>query len=250
MRVGPVSAGEASSMPVDGSERMRDQAGRRSAPSPGPQGQPATADQIDPGCRRVLYSFRAPLRRRRRRRTLHGPHRRPPLTSVWSARVGVDGTVDHQGGPGASGRAVRQQLRRSGVSTALTTVPATAERGRHLLTVERISGACADSGSDGGDAGQAADPNRGEPVGGGAVAELAVTVVTPGVDGAVAAQGISAGAAGGDGGDAVQAAEPEPGRACSWWCRRRAGRKRCNPRRRRCRCCAGHIRCRIRRRWW
>src|SRR6195952_2800571 len=71
-----------------------------------------------------------------------------------------------------------------------------------------------EAGGDGGDAVQAADPYRGAPFGGrGAVAELAEVVPPPRVDGAVAAQGISAVFAGGDGGDAVQAADPHRGAA-------------------------------------
>ena len=93
---------------------------------------------------------------------------------------------------------------------ALTTAQAMAERGRRLLSVECISGACA--GGDGGDAREAVDLDTDAAVAGGsAIAERTIGVGTPGVDGAVAAHGISVVEAGGDGGDAVQAADPYRG---------------------------------------
>src|SRR3954452_8863836 len=69
-------------------------------------------------------------------------HRESVSTTLLTARVGTAA-----GGPVSSYADL-------GVSMALTTAPATAEPGRRLLTVQRISGGFA--GGDGGDAGQAA----------------------------------------------------------------------------------------------
>src|ERR1700712_5638320 len=117
-------------------------------------------------------------------------------TAVLTARVGT-----------ATGGRSGQQLRRFGVSMALTTAQAMAECGRRLSTVECISVAYV--GGDGGDALEAVDLDTDAAVAGGsAIAERTLGVGTPGVDGAVAAHGISVVEAGGDGGDAVQAADP------------------------------------------